>query len=256
MSLSIGRIKFFLIKSMRCPNCKRDYSSGKFCPECGSPLVSNVSFREIKPDLFGEARKFEWGIGAPQDIEKAAQLYLEAAENGNTDAMCHIGYLMLFELGIARNIGEAIRWMESGLTQTTNPDSPYCQTARRILGKVQKQEGGADKVSSFVFGKLLGLKKRELSEDDLRERLQRNIYEYDSIAAQGGFLPLLLVGNDLQGTAVDDISRYPAEERRYYQSLALIEPKNNWGSDAQFCIGRLGYQFLEIVRGMITLGIG
>lgn len=239
---------------MFCPNCKRDYTSGKFCPECGSPLVPNESSREITADSFEEARKCEWGIGMPQDYQKAVRLYLEAAENGNTDAMCHIGYLMLFELGIARSVSDAIRWMKSGLAQTTNPDSVYCQTARRILGKIQ--EDSVDKVSSFVFGKLLGLKKRELSENDLRERLQRNIYEYDSIAAQGGFLPLVLVGDDLQGPAVDDISLYPAEERRYFQGLALIEPKSFWGSDVQFCIGRLGHQFLDIVRDMIALGIG
>ena len=245
-----------------CPNCNKEYKSGKFCPECGSPLVPKPSAQGAaaqmnsssnpsegqrqNADLFEEARNFEFGNGRPQDIVSAAQLYLQAAEQGDPNAMCHIGYLMLFGYGIERHTRNAIYWLQSGLNLSLTPNSIYCKNAQVLLGKLNK--------APFPF-----------QDDEVRwNTLKGKIVEYDKIADANGYSILFVENNVLKGSGIDGISLYSKQEdqQQHFNSFAKMCPgnvqRNNsfWGKLKQdFAIGRLQQQFYEIIIESLALGI-
>ena len=244
-----------------CPNCNREYQKGKFCPECGTPLVpkpaahmasepQQPSFsphenRNQNVDLFEEARSQEFGLRGYQDMESAAQLYLQAAEAGNADAMCHIGYLLLYGFGIERNTSQALMWMEQGVSMSRNPNSDYCKNAGILLGKVKQ--------APHQF----------LHEEARYPALLDNIKEYNDFALSHGYKPLVMKNGLLSGTAVDDSSLYyNRKEKQHYLNFASLNPtavggkKSFFGSFKEdFNVGFLGGRFILIVRELIALGI-
>lgn len=239
-----------------CPKCQREHLTGKFCPECGSPLVPKPSFSNVEPfrrpqkqedDLFKKASNLEFGIETSPDMETAAQLYLQAAEQGNADSMCHIGYLMLFGYGIKRQTHNAIYWLESGLSHTTNASSIFCQNARKVLDCL--------KAAPYPF----------VHEDARWPAFQDQLVEYNKLACKNGFKALTLENSTLQGTAVDGFSLYfnDDDKKRHYLNFAKLYPDNGrqnklsfWDKTKQdFALGQIGQQFKLILPEMLALGI-
>ena len=245
-----------------CPNCNKEFSSGKFCPECGSPLVPKPAAhvgpapnhsstnpsggQRQNTDLFEEARNFEFGNGRPQDIASAAQLYLQAAEGGNPDAMCHIGYLMLFGYGIERHTRDAVYWLQSGLNQSSNPNSIYCRNAQVVLKNLNK--------APFPF-----------QNDEIRwNSLKDKIAEYNKLADASGYMALSVVNGVLVGSGIDGMSLYSKNEnqQQHFISFAKVHAGNAGGNNSffgkykqAFTLGRLEVQFAEILRESLALGI-
>lgn len=247
-----------------CPICRTEYQDGKFCPECGEKLIPRPSSCNVSSDLnlstvhnedtfqdsdlFEQARKFEFGIGTDQDIERAAQLYLQAAQKGNADAMCHIGYLMLFGIGCDRHTGNAIRWMEEGMSKSTDPHSLYYKNADLLLSKI--------KVSPNKLFMNLPADTRLSSFQDLLE-------DYNSWANALDCVFLWLEDGKVYGTAVDTISlHYNVEEKQHYMGFASMFPNNSFinitlreRTKQSYLEGRLRYDLIQLFREMIFLGI-
>lgn len=109
-----------------CPNCGASITEdAKFCSNCGKsleevyrPVKQAATFNDkafanqTSLELFKNAYNYEFGIGIEEDICKAAQLYYQAAEAGNSDAMCHFGYLQLYGFGVKRSTQNAMYWMQ------------------------------------------------------------------------------------------------------------------------------------------------
>lgn len=245
-----------------CPNCAKEYPNGKFCPECGSPLVPKPSVQggpapinsstnpyggqRESTDLFEEARKFEFGNGRPQDIAYAAQLYLKAAEGGNPDAMCHIGYLMLFGYGIVRHTRNAVYWLTSGLDRSSNPDSIYCKNAQVVLNNLNK--------APFPF-----------PNDEIRWNcLNNKIVEYNKLADACGYMTISVVDSVIVGSGIDGMSLYSQNENQlqHFISFAKVHSGNAGGNNSffgkfkqAFKIGQLQAQFTDILREALALSI-
>lgn len=130
-----------------CPNCGSLITErAKFCSNCGNsledafrqyeqPTTFNVKalVNQTSSELFNNAYNYEFGIGVDDDICKAAQLYYQAAEAENSDAMCHFGYLQLFGFGVKRSTQNAMYWMQKGLSLSENATSQYRKNAERLL---------------------------------------------------------------------------------------------------------------------------
>ena len=67
------------------------------------------------------AYKLRNGIGMPQSLYKAAQLYMKEAERGNAEAQYWLGMIYLTGSGITDDKHEALRWMAAASDQDYPP---------------------------------------------------------------------------------------------------------------------------------------
>lgn len=77
---------------------------------------------EIIPQLIAEAKEnkiksiqtladaYSFGLGVPQDLHKAYELYLEASIQGDMEAQCSLGFCYFDGLGVQKNVRMGSRW--------------------------------------------------------------------------------------------------------------------------------------------------
>lgn len=236
--------------TMICSNCNATYASGKFCPECGSVLIPNDKQTEMKENssnhdlesgaLFQLAKDYEYGNGVIADISKAFELYIKAAQDGNADAMCHVGYLMMFGYGVDRHTGNAFYWLDKGISNSNNPNSIYYKNACKICLTIKSS-------------------KSKLNYEPARyDVLLRNIKDYNEIAMKVGYMPLYLKDNHLMGSILDDFSNYTGDEhyRDYVKLASANVPRGPFASAKHsYYIGRLGVLVKAILGDIYTLQI-
>ena len=239
-----------------CPNCGASITEdAKFCSNCGKsleevyrPVKQAATFNDkafanqTSLELFKNAYNYEFGIGIEEDICKAAQLYYQAAEAGNSDAMCHFGYLQLYGFGVKRSTQNAMYWMQKGLSLRENTNSQYGKNAERLLKELN--------AAPHAF----------IHEDVRYPALLDSIDGYNQYANNHGYMPLSLEDNVLEGVAVDSSSIYfNTELKRHYvnyaKASAIGMAKGGFFSKFKedFNIGFLGGRFILIVRELIAL---
>jgi uncharacterized protein len=80
--------------------------------------------------LMSTARKYYYGSGAPQNINKAFKLYLKAARQGNVDGMFIVGGLYMQGRGTLINKREAFKWLyQAAINGRSSKES------QRIIGQ-------------------------------------------------------------------------------------------------------------------------
>ena len=244
---------------MYCPNCKTEFAAGKYCPECGAELIATPTM-DSNPtavyswttqsvysgiinntDIFLQAKMYEFGNGVNADIERAAQLYLQAAVNGSPYAMCHIGYLMLYSFGIERDVRNAMEWLRQGVSQSTDKESLYYKNAVKLLNTFTKAPNLPD------------------SRQDCLARLSESVNGYNTYAEKHGFKTLRLDNDRILGPAVDDESIFfTTNDKQHYLNYSLCIPlerekKGLSGFKQEFHYGYLGSMFVDMVRTVIAI---
>ena len=90
---------------------------------------SNVCCSETET-IMDTARKYYYGDRAPRNINKAFRLYLQAAQNGNVEAMFIVGGMYKQGYGTPVDEGESFRWLyDAALNGRSSKES------ERILGQ-------------------------------------------------------------------------------------------------------------------------
>lgn len=93
----------------------------------------NVSAKET---LISSARKFYYGVGAPQNYHKAFKLYLKAAQLGNVDAMFIAGGMYMQGQGTPVNRAEAFKWLyKAALNKRSSKESEKIIAQSFITGE-------------------------------------------------------------------------------------------------------------------------
>jgi hypothetical protein len=204
-------------------------------------MKENSSNHDLEPGaLFQLAKDYEYGNGVIADISKAFELYIKAAQDGNADAMCHVGYLMMFGYGVDRHTGNAFYWLDKGISNSNNPNSIYYKNACKICLTIKSS-------------------KSKLNYEPARyDVLLRNIKDYNEIAMKVGYMPLYLKDNHLMGSILDDFSNYTGDEhyRDYVKLASANVPRGPFASAKHsYYIGRLGVLVKAILGDIYTLQI-
>ena len=94
-----------------------------------SLALPSVPFAETET-LLSTAKRYYYGIGIPQNINKAFRLYLKAANQGDVDGMFIVGGLYMQGHGTVTNQREAFKWLyRAALNGRSSKES------QRILGQ-------------------------------------------------------------------------------------------------------------------------
>lgn len=81
---------------------------------CADYVSCEFACRERRSDSCTDlARMFESGQGAPQNIQRAAQLYEQACRMHNRDACSHLALMYDVGLGVAHDASLAAYWYET-----------------------------------------------------------------------------------------------------------------------------------------------
>jgi uncharacterized protein len=90
-------------------------------PVCGAQSSMRLKFL---------AQKYYWGTGVQQDYSKALQLYLQAAENGDTEAQYIAGGMYYKGMGTQQNLSRAFSLLHGAAVKgSSTPES------QRVLGQ-------------------------------------------------------------------------------------------------------------------------
>lgn len=73
------------------------------------PLWNEAKKGDIKA-LQACADAYSFGLGVPQDLRRAFLLYLKAAEAGDDESQCSLGFCYFDGLGTIQNLKECVRW--------------------------------------------------------------------------------------------------------------------------------------------------
>lgn len=113
------------------------------CPMCGSPLrLEPTPVAVPAPDpvlvdpkkLYEQASQYEWGRdGVRQDLKKAYELYLEAAQLGDARAQDCVGQMYFDGRIVARDLHEAMKWFQLSAAQKYAPAQLHKQLCQDKL---------------------------------------------------------------------------------------------------------------------------
>ncbi len=70
-----------------------------------------VAAAESAKEILQQGIMYYDGVGVERDVDKAAQLFLKAAEMGNVDAMAYMGTCYIYGEGVEENRTEALKWV-------------------------------------------------------------------------------------------------------------------------------------------------
>lgn len=99
-------------------------------------LTFNSSEGEGIRSLKSRAKKLYYGTGVKQDYTKALQLYLKAADLGDSDALYISGGMYIKGLGVERNFEEGFRYLHlAAMKGKSSPESQQILAQAYLIGK-------------------------------------------------------------------------------------------------------------------------
>ncbi|EJK46064.1 hypothetical protein THAOC_35290, partial [Thalassiosira oceanica] len=112
------------------------------CPDNDADKLAMIRARVVKKDpeaIFSLAQFYFHGeLGLQKNMQKAVELYTEAAEVGSVDALFNIGVAYYFGSGVEKNTAKAVEFYEKAAMQGG-------VEARHILGEIEGNKGNHDR---------------------------------------------------------------------------------------------------------------
>ena len=130
-------------------------------------VVNEIELEPVTPSEQVElAYKYFLGEEKPQDFQKAATLFLKAADNGNSDAQFALGCMYQNGQGVQRNFMEAAKWYLKS-AQAGNPNGQY------LIGLSFKEGSGVpkDTIESYKWIHLAAEQRVDPRHTEARDQL-------------------------------------------------------------------------------------
>ncbi len=180
---------------------------------------------------------YEQGQGVQQSLDEAVRCYQFAAEKGNVDGMCNLGYLELKKGNVARDRNahytNAIRWLHSAVqADPKRDDAHYCLgvvfesglgTDRDLRAALREYTAAAKlghKLATAKCSALVISDSKGLSEEERKEAAEVLAEQYDKGDLQAGYALATTRAGEEREVMMRELAEKGSAEARSYLAAA------------------------------------